>query len=229
MKVFIIISAYNEETTIGSVIDDLKNNNYNNIVVINDCSKDNTERIALNKGATVLSHIINRGQGAALATGHEYALRNGADVIVDFDADGQMLVEDIPAMIEPIIAGRADITIGSRFLGKESENMPFTKIITLWLGKIWLRTFFGVRLSDSQCGFRALSKKGAEEIKITHDGAEHASEILIEVFRKKIKHEQVPVKIKYTEYSEGHTQHGKFALFSGIKIALKIILKRLFR
>ena len=226
MKLFIIIPAFNEEKTIGPVIDNLKRHHYSNIVVVDDCSKDNTEKISLQKGATVLSHIVNRGQGAALATGTEYALRNGADMIVHFDADGQMQVEDIPAMIGPIIRKQADVTIGSRFLGKAS-NIPSSKIMILSLGRLFLRLFYGVRLTDSQCGFRALSRRGAQLIEIKQDKAEHASEILIEIFKKHIRYKEVPVTIKYTEYSQQHTQHGRFAILSGLKIAFRTIMRRL--
>lgn len=226
MKLFIVIPARNEEKTIGNVIDSLKKHNYRNIIVVNDNSLDNTEKIAKQKGAVVLNHIINRGQGASIATGNDYALRHGADIIVHFDADGQMMAEDIPAMIAPIIKKQADVTIGSRFLGVNS-NVPKIKMITLWLGKIFLRTLYGVKLTDSQCGFRAVSRKAANLIEIKQDKAEHASEILIEIFNKKIRYKEIPVKIRYTEYSKGHTQHGKFHLLSGIKIAFMTIFRRL--
>ncbi len=225
---WIIIPAYNEEKTIGSVISNLKKHKYHKIVVVNDNSKDKTEEISLRNGATVLTHKLNRGQGAALATGNEYALRNGAEIIVHFDADGQMQAEDIPAMINPLIKKEADITMGSRFLGKAS-NIPTSKKIILFLGRVFLRTFFGVKLTDSQCGFRALSRKGAQSIEIKQDKMEHASEILIEVFQKKLKYKEIPVTIKYTEYSKQHSHHGRFQLLSGIKIAFKTIIKRILK
>lgn len=225
MKTFIVIPAHNEEKNIGNVIDDLKRRGYHNIVVANDHSTDATEHIALQKGAIVVTHVLNRGQGAALATGNEYALRNGANIIVHFDADGQMLAKDIPAMIVPLIKNKADITIGDRFSKK--SNVPSSKKITLTLGKLFLRLFYGVKVDDPQCGFRAMTRKAAERIEIKQDKMEHASEILIEIFKKKLRYEEVPVTIKYTEYSQRHTHHGKFHLLSGIKIAVKLILRRL--
>lgn len=227
-KIFIVIAAHNEEKTIGNVIRELKKQNYKNIVVVNDASTDNTEKIALNSGATVLTHTINRGQGASLATGNEYSLRKGAEIIVHFDGDGQMMVEDISEMISPIIKKEADITMGSRFL-KKTSDIPFSKRITLSLGRLFLRLFYGVKLTDAQCGFRAMSRKATETIEMRQDKMEHASEILIEVFKKKIKYKEVPVTIKYTEYSKKHTHHGKFHLWSGIKIALNVMLKRLMK
>ncbi len=227
MKTFVIVAAYNAEKTLSNVIDDLRKHNYNNIIVVNDGSKDKTENVALSKGVVVLNHIINRGQGAALRTGNEYALRNGADIIVHFDADGQMMAKDIKEMIAPIMKKEADITIGSRFLGKKAIAMTKSKKIILFLGNLYLRLFFGVKLTDVQCGFRALSRKGAEQIVITEDRAEHASEILVQVFKKKIKYKEIPVTIKYTKVSRKYTQHGKFQLLSGIRIALRLIIKKL--
>jgi len=228
MKTFVIIPAHNEEKTIGHVIDNLKKHGHKEIIVVNDYSSDSTERISLQKGAIVLNHIVNRGQGASLATGNEFALRNGADIIVHFDADGQMKAEDIKDMIKPIENGEAEITIGSRFLGKKS-NVPLSKIIILNLGGLFLRLLYGVKVTDSQCGFRAMSKKAAKEIEIKQDRIEHASEILIDIFKKKLKYKEVPVTIKYTGYSQRHTQHGKFQLLSGIKIAFRVFMKRLIR
>ncbi|MBN2420927.1 glycosyltransferase family 2 protein [Candidatus Woesearchaeota archaeon] len=228
MKTFIVIAAHNEEKTIGKVIDDLKKHNYSNIIVVDDFSKDRTREIAERKKVAVLHHFLNRGQGAALATGNEYALRNNADIIVHFDGDGQMDVNEIRGMIAPIIEGRADITIGSRFLSKKSK-IPFGKMLILLIGRIYLRLFYGVKLTDSQCGFRAMSRKAAQMIEIRQDKMEHASEILIEVFKKRIKYREIPVTIKYTKYSTKHTHHGKFHLWSGIKIAFKIMLKRLMK
>ncbi len=226
MKIFIVIPAHDEEKSIGRVVDTLKHHGYHNIIVVNDNSKDNTEKIARQRGATVLTHIVNRGQGASLVTGNEYALRHGADIIVHFDADGQMQAEDIPAMIAPIVKGKADITMGSRFLGKTS-NIPPSKRFILVLGRLFLRMFYGVRLTDSQCGFRAMSRKAAEKIEIKQDKMEHASEILIEVFKKKVRYQEVSVTIKYTEYSKEHTHHGRFHLLKGVEIAIKTMLRRL--
>jgi glycosyltransferase involved in cell wall biosynthesis len=228
MKLFVIIPAYNEEKKIGAVLANLTKHGYRNLVVVDDHSKDRTRDIALRHGAVVLTHIINRGQGAALATGNEYALRHDADIIVHFDADGQMQVEDIPAMIGPIIKKEADITLGSRFLGR-AQNIPLSKKIILVLGRLFLRTVYGVKLTDSQCGFRALSRKAAQTIKIRQDKMEHASEILIEIFKKHVRYKEIPVTIKYTEYSIQHSYHGRFQLLSGIKIALKTMVKRLIR
>lgn len=226
MKLFVIIPAHNEEKSIGNVIDTLHKHNYQNIIVVNDASEDRTEEIALKKRVIVLNHIINRGQGAALRTGNEYALENGADIIVHFDADGQMRAEDIPTMIAPILKKEADVTIGSRFLGKESD-IPPSKRVTLKAGRLFLKIFYGAKLTDSQCGFRALSRKGAQQIVITQDGMAHASEIIAQIFKKRVKFKEVPVIIRYTEYAKAHSHHHRISFWSGVKIAFRLILRKL--
>jgi glycosyltransferase involved in cell wall biosynthesis len=124
-KVLIVIAAYNEERAISDVIAALKKEGYkgNEIIVVDDGSKDNTAEKAKRSGATVLKHAINRGQGAALRTGMDYAIMNHADIIVHFDADGQHNPKEIKDVILPIIKKEADVVLGSRFLGR-APNIP---------------------------------------------------------------------------------------------------------
>src|SRR3989344_6321778 len=130
MDPLIIIPAFNEEKAISKVILDLKSNKYNNILVVDDGSKDKTAEIAKKHNVKVIRHFINRGQGAALQTGTEYALENGAEIIVHFDADGQFLAEDIKDIIAPLKEGY-DIALGSRFLNKRPINIPLQRKIIL--------------------------------------------------------------------------------------------------
>ena len=124
-KIFIIVPAYNEEKNIGPVLSELTQN-YKNIIVVDDASKDKTTDIVKKFPITLLEHKINRGQGAALETGNQYALKNGADLIVHFDADGQFLVNEIEDLIKPIIHEDYEIVLGSRFLEKKSK-IPWIK------------------------------------------------------------------------------------------------------
>ena len=105
---YIVIAAYNEQDNIVKVVRNLKKAGYSNVVVVDDGSGDNTYIAAAKAGAVALQHPINRGQGAALKTGIDYALLHGADIIVTFDADGQHRVEDLPAMIKPVAEGKVD-------------------------------------------------------------------------------------------------------------------------
>jgi glycosyltransferase involved in cell wall biosynthesis len=221
-KIFFIIPALNEEKSIGRVIKELKKAGYENIVMVDDGSKDHTYQEAKKQNIFVLQHAINRGQGAALRTGTEFALRKGADIIVHFDSDGQHRVEDLPRMLKPVLKGEVDVTLGSRFLKK--TRMPFSRRVLL-KGSVWVQWFFyGVKLTDAHNGFRVMSKKAAQKIKIDSDRMEHASEIVEEIVKKKIKFMEVPVVIRYTGYS---MKKGEGSFFGALRVLFKMVMRRL--
>ncbi len=198
MRIVAIIPAYNEESRVAGAIADAAPF-VSEIIVVDDCSTDNTHQVALETGVHVLKHIINRGQGAALQTGTEYAIHHlDAEVVVHFDADGQMRGEDIPDMVAPIKYNDADIVLGSRFLGKKS-NMPFTRWLMLRGALLFTVMVSGIKVTDTHNGFRALSKKAALEIKITINRMAHGSEILDLIKTKKLDFVERAVKIRYTD------------------------------
>jgi len=200
VNIYVVVPAYNEENTISDVITNLKNNNYKNIIVIDDGSTDSTYKIAKENKTIVIKHPINLGAGAAVKTGTDYALSIGADIIIIFDADGQHMAKDINNLIKPIINKEVDVTLGSRFLDKKS-NVPWLKKIFLKGGTLLLFLMYGIMLTDTHNGFRALSRSAAEKIHIRSRGMEHASEILEEIKIKKIRYKEIPVTIKYSTYS----------------------------
>jgi len=224
MKLFIVIAAYNEEGSIPKVISKLKKAGYKNIVVVDDGSKDNTYAAIRKLGIHALTHIVNRGQGASLKTGIDYALKHGADIIVTFDADGQHRVEDMPAMIGPIIRKECDATIGSRFL--TDSKMPLARRITLKIGVMIMWLFYGVKMTDAHNGFRALSRDAAKKIEITSDRMEHASQIVEEIYKKKIKYQEVPVIINYTTYSMGKGHGG---VRQACRVFGRMFLRKMFK
>lgn len=222
-KIYIVIPAFNEEKVIGSTIHALQNEGYSNILVVDDGSVDATAKIAQEAGAEVISHIINRGQGAALQTGIEYARETyDPDVIVTFDADGQHRPEDIPVLVRPVIEEGFDIVLGSRFLNKETE-VPYLRKLILKSGIIFTRFISNIKLTDTHNGLRALGRKSIDSIQITHRGMEHASDIIDEISRKNLKHTEVPVQIVYSEYSRQKGQKN----FGFIKMGIKIIIKKI--
>jgi len=219
-KIWVVIPAYNEAKNIESVLKELKTVTAN-ILVVNDGSQDQTRQICRNLHVNCVSHKVNRGQGAALQTGNELALKLGAQIIVHFDADGQMQVADIEKMIEPIIKGQAEIVFGSRFLNNNSK-IPWTKkYFILKPSRIFNWIFTGIYLTDSHCGFRALSKKAASQIKSTQDGMAHPTEILEQVKYFKLPYTEVPVTIRYNHYGQGFS--------GGIKILKNLILSRILK
>lgn len=218
MKIVCVIPAWNEEKNIAKVVISVRPF-VDEVVVIDDCSQDNTSDLAKIAGATVFRHPLNRGQGAALQTGNDYALENGADIIVHFDADDQFLAAEIKDMIAPIIEGRADIVFGSRFLGKKANFPLVKKYLIMPLGKIFTRVILGIKLSDPQNGFRALSRTAAEKIRISNREMAHNSEIQIKAFKEKLRIAEVPITVIYHHFGQ--------KLSGGFKVAKDLFIHRI--
>lgn len=221
--VFVVIAAYNEEPCIGQVIAEVRAS-FPNVVVVDDGSRDDTCGAARRSAAFVLRHPINRGQGAALQTGIEFALSRGAQYIVTFDADGQHRAEDVPALLEPIVRGACEVTLGSRFLGRAS-GMPRSRLVLLRMAVLFTRLFNGVRLTDAHNGLRAFSRRAAEHIHLTLDGMAHASEIIDQIRQSRMPFKEVPVEIRYTDHSLAKGQSSRNA----IRIAIHYLLGKVLR
>jgi glycosyltransferase involved in cell wall biosynthesis len=220
-SVAVVVPAFNEAGSVAAVVRDLLPY-CARCIVVDDGSTDDTARMAAESGAIVLRHAVNRGQGAAMLTGIRYALRTGADVIVSFDADGQHDPRDLPALVAPVIDGRADIALGSRFLGR-TEGMPRSRRALLKAGIFFTRLFSSVTVSDVHNGLRALSAGAAAELTITLDGMAHASEILDQIRTRGWRFVEVPATVRYSEYS----LHKGQSAFNSIRIVVQLILQRL--
>jgi len=199
MKISCVIPAYNESQNIITVVNKVKPL-VDEVVVIDDCSGDNTYELAKTTTAIVLRHPINRGQGAALQTGDQYALDHGADIVVHFDADDQFKAEEIKDLIKPIIENKADAVFGSRFLG--SANFPYVKRVVIMPLARLINRFFGITLSDPQSGFRALNRQTLSQIKIENRGMAHCSEILYKTFKSGAHIIEVPITVTYHEFGQ---------------------------
>ena len=197
-----IVPAFNEAKTIGSVVRNLFNH-VDKVIVVDDGSKDSTSVKAKEAGAIVIKHKINRGQGAALQTGHEYAKKISADYVLHFDADEQFVVEDIKPALEKITQEKADILFGSRFLGTNSYIPKSKKYILLPLAKLVNKVFGNLKLTDAHNGFRILNKQAINKINISQDRMAHASEIPAQVKKHNLKYVEFPVKVVYREYGQG--------------------------
>lgn len=220
-KVFIVVPAWNEAKNLPQVLADLRQ--YfpaEQTVVVDDGSRDATYQLAKQSGVVALRHIINRGQGAALQTGNDYALSHGATAIVHFDADGQHQAGEISEWLKPILADEVEVVLGSRFLGKKAKNLPLSKKIFFKLIIPWHNLFTGLHLTDLHNGTRVLSRLAAEKIKITQDEMAHNSEIQGQIAKYKLSYREVPVEIIYNQYGRG--------LKTGIKIFKDLIKKSIF-
>ena len=198
-SIWIVVAAFNEATVIGPIVSDLLRPGYH-VVVVDDGSDDATGQIALSVGATVVTHPVNLGQGAALQTGIRFALQQDASYVVTFDADGQHRPSDIARLVDALVDHHAAYALGSRFLGS-SRGMPLRRRLMLQAA-IWLtRVVTGLRLSDTHNGLRAMTREGASRISLRQNRMAHASELLEQIAASGLPHIEVPVTIDYTRYS----------------------------
>ncbi|MBX3162393.1 MAG: glycosyltransferase family 2 protein [Deltaproteobacteria bacterium] len=205
-----MIAAYNEAPVIREVVRGVVGEGYATVVV-DDGSRDATVAEARAGGATVLRHAINLGQGAALQTGIDFALRRGARAVVTFDADGQHAAGDIPALVAAL-AG-ADIALGSRFLGTV-EGATQQRLAMLRAAIVVSNRISGLELTDAHCGLRAFRAAVAPALRITQDRMAHASELLRKIKAAELRVVEVPITIRYTEHSTAKGQSG----FQAIRI-----------
>lgn len=197
-----IVPAYNEEKRISSVIQSLLSH-VDEVVVVDDCSSDETASLAKKTGATVLRHKINLGQGAALETGHAYARERGAQYVLHFDGDGQFSVKDIIPALEKLKQEQADVILGSRFLDNRSRVPWFKRAVLLPAGVCINKLCTGLKLSDAHNGFRILNANALDKIRITYDRMAHATEIISLIKKHNLKHIEFPVQVVYHAYGQG--------------------------
>lgn len=205
-KIWVVVPQFNEAQNIEMVLKELCQCNFCNcnlnIVAIDDCSTDGTYKISSSFPIVTGRHLLNLGQGAALQTGITYALSQGAEYIVTFDADGQHQVSDIPKLLQPLQQGRADVALGSRFLaGGVAEGIPGMRRLLLRMATIYTKVTTGLKITDTHNGLRAFTAKAAAKIKITQNRMAHASEILSCIAEQKLSIVEVPVHIKYSAQS----------------------------
>ena len=218
---FVIVPAYNEAKNIGRVLSGLFSQGLENLVVVDDGSSDNTAEVAKTAGAVVLRHEVNRGQGAALQTGNDYALAHGATTIVHFDADGQFNPADIVRALEVMKNKNISVILGSRFLDNRSQ-IPWTKkYVVLPVARFINRFLTGLKLTDVHNGFRILSRPAAEKINISQDRMAHNSEIIKQIKQKNLSYLEYPVEVTYNEYGQG--------VGGGLKIIWEIFRERLMK
>ncbi len=198
-SIWVVIAAFNEASVIGPIVLELVQRSYD-VVVVDDGSHDATGHEAFAAGATLVTHPVNLGQGAALQTGIKFALQQGAGYVVTFDADGQHRASDVTRLIDALIDHDAAYALGSRFLGS-TRGIPWGRRLLLQAA-IWLtRAMTGLRLTDTHNGLRAMTRDGANRIALRQNRMAHASEILEQIAASGLRHVEVPVTIDYTRYS----------------------------
>jgi glycosyltransferase involved in cell wall biosynthesis len=221
----VVVPSYNEGTVVRGTLAALIAAGYT-VVVVDDGSTDATP--AALKGLRVwrLRHAVNLGQGAALQTGMDFALKRGAEVIVHFDADGQHRVEDLETLVEPVLKGETDVVLGSRFLRYQDTRMlPWLRALLLRVAVLVNGVLTGVWLTDAHNGLRVLSGAAARRIRLQENGFAHASEIVHQIKKAHLRFVERPTRIRYTSYSVSKGQ----SLWNAFNIVFDMILRGLFK
>lgn len=217
---WVVVPVFNEGTVIADVVTEIRTV-FPNVVCVDDGSRDTSAEQIAGTPAHLVRHPINLGQGASLQTGIEYALRRGAERIITFDADGQHDVHDAERMAELVRGGIADVVLGSRFL-ESAEPVPALKRLVLRTVAALSPASRKLRLTDAHNGLRVLSRAAADELRITMNGMAHASEIVATLARSSWRVREVPVTIRYTEYSRSKGQ----SLFNGVNILFDLSVRQ---
>jgi glycosyltransferase involved in cell wall biosynthesis len=195
-RVAVIVPAYNEENTIGAVVQRVRalGEGYD-AIVINDDSSDRTFAVARKEGAKVIDLPCNLGIGGAVQTGFRYALRNGYDACVQVDGDGQHPTEVIPNLVKTLVEEKCDLVIGSRFIAKTDYDISFMRRIGIQIISLFLRVSTGMRIKDPTSGFRAINTKAIRLFahEYPQDFPEPESLIFAHKYRFKIK--EVPAEM----------------------------------
>ena len=216
-NLWVAIPAYNEEKNISEIIKGVKNH-ANNIIIIDDGSKDNTSKIADKSSAVVLRHIINVGKGAALKTGCDFAVKQGAEIIIVLDADAQHDPEDIPSFIKRLEG--FDIVFSYRKLNK---RMPFILKYGNWFISRVIKFLYKVKLKDSQCGYRAFTAEAYKKIRWQATNYSMESEMISNTGKYKLRYSEVPIETVYGDKYKGTT------IVDGVKIVLNMFTWRIFK
>jgi glycosyltransferase involved in cell wall biosynthesis len=218
--------ARNESGRIGSVIQSVRQVLPGaDVVVVNDDSSDTTQAEATDAGATVLPHPVNLGYGAGLETGYTYALREGYEWVLQMDADGQHLAEELPRVLQPLLCGRADIVLGSRFMPGQSAYAagPIRRLGQRFFGLL-LRGLTGRRFTDPTSGFQALNRAAVEFLASGVFPCDYPdADVLLMSHRAGLRIAEVPVRMRTRD--GGTSMHsGLKPLYYGIKMLFSLFI-----
>ena len=206
----VVVPAKDEEATIGELLERISTVEVPGyrlrIFMIDDGSEDRTAELARKKGATVVRHSENRGLGAAVRTGLQAAVDAGVVAVAYLDADLEYYPEDIPNLIEPVLASRADYVLGSRFRGGVRGMRLYRRIgnyVFTALQILLTRTL----MTDGQTGMRAFSREAARSAEIIHD-YNYAQVLTLDLLQKGFRMEEVPIRYRVREHGESFISWG---------------------
>ncbi len=218
--VWVVIPVFNEAQVLQSVIESVLVI-FPNVVCVDDGSGDGSVEAVLRTRAHLVRHPVNLGQGAALQTGLSYArAQPGAAYFITFDADGQHRLEDAVAMLAVARSADVDLVLGSRFMA-DAATVPWVKRLVLRTAVLLSPAGRKLKLTDAHNGLRVLSRQVVDDLQITMNGMAHASEIVSYLGRSSWRVREVPVSIRYTEYSRSKGQ----SLLNGVNILFDLSVR----
>ncbi|QIO24119.1 glycosyltransferase family 2 protein [Haloarcula sp. JP-L23] len=216
------VPAYNEEVAIGSVVHGVSEY-VDEVVVVDDGSDDDTSKLARRAGATVLEHECNAGKGSAMRSLLSYAKSASYDALVVLDGDGQHLPDDIPNVVEPVLAGDADIVIGSRYSDDQThDETPLYRRFGQTILDALTFVSVGANVSDSQSGFRAFSPTAVESLSLTTNGYGVETEMLSEATKKDLRIQERPINVRYKDV-DGQTYNSVHHGIAVVALILQLI------
>ena len=218
----VIVPVYNEQQTVAATVSSLRQV-FGQVVCVDDGSTDDSAELAVAAGATVLRHVLNQGQGAALQTGFDFAVRHtSATHVVTFDADGQHLVEDAVAMVGRARTDGVDVVLASRFAGR-THDMRRARELVLRAATWFTRRTAKLDVTDTHNGLRVLSRHALSRIDLRLPRMAYASELLNAIVPAGLTYAEEPVTVIYTEYSRAKGQRN----LNGFNILFDLAVHRL--
>ncbi len=225
-KVLFVIPAYNEEENIEKVLNEIKKDaSFADILVVNDCSKDNTEEIVRKNKVKCINNIFNMKYAMAVQTGIKYAQKNNYDYVIQFDADGQHIAKEAIRLLEEAKSSNADIVIGSRYIKNTGYHCPLFRRIGTKMFEIIIKLFCKQEIADPLSGFQCLNKKVIERYSKMGNYPEFPdANLVIEMLKAGYVIKEVPVKMRLRE--NGESMHG--GIIKPIKYMTEMIYEIIF-
>jgi glycosyltransferase involved in cell wall biosynthesis len=203
VKRIAIVPAYNEERNIGRVIDELNAFDPSfDIVVVSDGSLDRTVEVAREHGAHVVSLPFNLGIGGAVQTGFRYAREHGYELVVRCDGDGQHDPSELPKVLAPVLAGEADIAVGSRFAGGDGYRSSATRRIGIRILALVVSAIAKQRVTDTTSGFQALNAKAIDLFAADYPHDYPEVEGMVMTIKHRLRLQEVPVTMREREHGQ---------------------------
>ncbi len=225
--ILVIVPCYNEQGAIAGVVRELnavrQREKYElDVLIVNDCSTDDSLAIIQSLPCQYLNLPVNLGIGGAMHSGYRYAFRQGYDIAVQMDGDGQHPADQLPTVLQPILQQEADISIGSRFISREGFQSSFTRRLGIkyfrWLNQLLI----GKTIHDSTSGFRAFNRRTIEAANAYYPDEYPEPESIVQFGLQGLRIKEVPVRMRHREEGVSSINTSR-AFYYMLKVSLGIL------